>query len=90
MSGIGKFTPPTEDLKLGKMIKLPKLAYNIDTGEYYKLPKVSKVKKLFYKKTAGLDGKIKKRYFCGLLKKVKSPKSEKVYFCGIQIYHKKR
>ena len=26
------------------MIKLPKLAYNIDTGEYYKLPKKSKIK----------------------------------------------
>ena len=26
------------------MIKLPKLAYNIDSGEYYKLPKKSKIK----------------------------------------------
>ena len=32
------------NLELGKMIKLPKLAYNIDTGEYYKLPKRSKIK----------------------------------------------
>ncbi len=39
MSGTGKFEPEIEDLKLGKLITLPKLAYNIDTGEYYKLPK---------------------------------------------------
>lgn len=39
MSGIGKFEPEIEDLKLGQKIKLPKLAYNIDTGEYYTLPK---------------------------------------------------
>jgi glycosyltransferase involved in cell wall biosynthesis len=77
------------NLLLGKKIQLTDKAYNIDTGEYYKLPKVSKVKKFFYKKTTGLDGKVKKRYLCGLLKKVKSPKSKKVYFCGIQIYHKK-
>ena len=38
MSGTGKFEPEIEDLKLGKKIKLPKYAYNIDTGEYYKLP----------------------------------------------------
>ena len=44
MSGIGQFDPEIEDLNLGKMIKLPKLAYNIDTGEYYKLPKGSKLK----------------------------------------------
>lgn len=44
MSGTGKFEPAIEDLKLGNMIKLPKLAYNIDTGEYYKLPKKSKLK----------------------------------------------
>ncbi len=39
MSGTGDFEPAIEGLKLGKLIKLPKLAYNIDTGEYYKLPK---------------------------------------------------
>ncbi len=44
MSGIGKFQPEIENLKLGKKIKLPKLAYNIDTGEYYKLPKRSRIK----------------------------------------------
>ena len=44
MSGIGQFTPEKEDLKLGNMIQLPELAYNIDTGEYYKLPKKSKIK----------------------------------------------
>ena len=38
MSGIGQFEPEIECLKLGRKIKLPKLAYNIDTGEYYKLP----------------------------------------------------
>lgn len=37
MSGTGKFNPEIEDLKLGNMIKLPKLAYDIDTGKYYKL-----------------------------------------------------
>ena len=44
MSGIGLFNPEKEDLKLGNMIKLPELAYNMDTGEYYKLPKKSKIK----------------------------------------------
>lgn len=43
MSGIGQFDPEKEDLNLGNMITLPKLAYNIDTGEYYKLPKRSKI-----------------------------------------------
>lgn len=45
MSGTGKFEPEIEGLRLGQKIKLPKLAYNIDTGEYYKLPKSSKFKK---------------------------------------------
>ena len=37
MSGTGKFNPETEDLKLGNMIKLPKLAYDMDKKKYYKL-----------------------------------------------------
>ncbi|WP_428074354.1 glycosyltransferase [Candidatus Avelusimicrobium aviculae] len=44
MSGIGLFNPEKEDLKLGNMIKLPELAYNIETGEYYKLPRRSQLK----------------------------------------------
>ncbi|OUO56595.1 glycosyltransferase [Candidatus Avelusimicrobium gallicola] len=44
MSGIGQFNPEKEDLKLGNMIKLPALAYNLETGEYYKLPKKSRIK----------------------------------------------
>lgn len=44
MSGIGQFNPEKEDLKLGNMIKLPELAYNLETGEYYKLPKKSRLK----------------------------------------------
>ena len=35
-SGAGKFNPASEGLRLGQQIKLPELAYNIDTGEYYK------------------------------------------------------
>ncbi len=36
MSGIGKFNPEREDLKLGNMIKLPSTAYNLDTKTYCK------------------------------------------------------
>ncbi len=36
MSGIGEFSPEMEDLKLGKLIKLPKLAYDIDRKIYCK------------------------------------------------------
>ena len=43
-SGSMKWCNEQINLELGKMIKLPKLAYNIDTGEYYKLPKKSKLK----------------------------------------------
>lgn len=42
-SGTLKF-PNYINQKLGNMIKLPKQAYNMDTGEYYKLPKKSKLK----------------------------------------------
>ncbi len=44
MSGSGKFNPKSEDLRLGKMIKLPKMAYNLDTGTYYKPKYPSKLK----------------------------------------------
>ena len=44
MSGTGIFEPAVEDLKLGKKIKLPKLAYDIDTGQYYKAPRRSRLK----------------------------------------------
>lgn len=43
-SGLSVIKPDKYNLILGNMIKLPKLAYNIDTGEYYKLPKKSKIK----------------------------------------------
>ena len=43
-SGLSVIKPEKYNLKLGDMIKLPELAYNIDTGEYYKLPKKSKIK----------------------------------------------
>ena len=42
-SGTGKFNPASEDLRLGQQIKLPELAYDIDTGEYYKLEKKSRL-----------------------------------------------
>lgn len=41
-SGTEDIKPESFDKYLTKMIKLPKLAYNIDTGEYYKLPKQQK------------------------------------------------
>lgn len=44
MSGTGKFEPSSEDERLGAFIHLPKLAYDIDTKKYYKLPKPSKLK----------------------------------------------
>lgn len=43
-SGIHLTEPKSFILELGNLIKLPTLAYNIDTGEYYKLPKKSKIK----------------------------------------------
>lgn len=43
-SGLSVIKPEKYNLKLGDMIKLPELAYNMDTGEYYKLPKKSKIK----------------------------------------------
>ena len=42
-SGTEDIVPESFDRYLAKKIKLPKLAYNIDTGEYYKLPKPSKL-----------------------------------------------
>ena len=38
MSGVCKWNDEKINILLGKKIRLPKLAYNIDTGEYYKLP----------------------------------------------------
>lgn len=38
-SGLSIISPEKYNLMLGNMIKLPELAYNIDTGEYFKLPK---------------------------------------------------
>jgi len=38
-SGTGRWNDKSINLKLGKMIKLPKLAYNMDTEEYYKPPR---------------------------------------------------
>ena len=43
-SGVMRWSSDKINFELGNMIKLPKLAYNIDTGEYYKLPKKSKLK----------------------------------------------
>lgn len=45
-SGIGKWNKNRYDRKLGKLIKLPEYAYNIDTGEYYKLPKIHRWRKI--------------------------------------------
>ena len=44
-SGTCKWNDEKINRYFGKLIKLPKLAYNIDTGEYYKLPKIKKQKK---------------------------------------------
>lgn len=43
-SGLSVIKPNAYNKKLGDMIKLPKLAYNIDSEEYYKLPKPSILK----------------------------------------------
>ena len=42
-SGLSVIKPDKYNMELGNLIKLPKLAYDIDTGEYYKLPKKSRV-----------------------------------------------
>lgn len=39
-SGTGKWCDEKYNYKLGQLIKLPELAYNIDSGEYYKLPHI--------------------------------------------------
>ena len=44
MSGIGKFSSLQASLKLASKIKLPELAYDLDTGEYYKLEKRNNIK----------------------------------------------
>lgn len=41
-SGFSKIEPTLYADTLGEWITLPKLAYNIDTGEYYELPKKQK------------------------------------------------
>lgn len=43
-SGTEDITPKSFEAALARKIKLPKLAYDIDTGEYYKLPKKSRLK----------------------------------------------
>ena len=43
-SGYEDIKPYNFDLYLGSLIKLPKLAYNIDIGEYYFLKKPFKTK----------------------------------------------
>jgi hypothetical protein len=96
MSGTGKFSPSSEDLKLGKMIKLPRLAYNIDTGEYYKLPKTPLWKKALkkinidFKKIKYKNGRKITRYLGGIIKKVKGENSKKFYLFGVQIFHKRK
>lgn len=42
-SGLSAIKPDEYNLFLGNLIKLPKLAYDIDSGKYYKLPKKSRV-----------------------------------------------
>lgn len=46
--GCVKWSSPEINRQLGNMIKLPQLAYNIDTGNYYKLPRFSKLKSYFF------------------------------------------
>ncbi len=43
-SGTCKWNDESINHYFGKLIELPKLAYNIDTGEYYKLPKTTPIK----------------------------------------------
>ena len=49
MSGTGKFSSQKESKKLASLIKLPELAYNIDTKKYYKLPVLTWKEKLLKK-----------------------------------------
>lgn len=46
MSGTGVFSSKKADLALARKIKLPEMAYDINTEEYYKLPKLSWFDKL--------------------------------------------
>jgi hypothetical protein len=95
-SGLCNWNDEKYNVYFGKMIELPKLAYNIDTGEYYKLPKTPLWKKALkninidFKKIKYKNGKKVSRYFGGIIKKVKNQKSKKIYLFGVQIYHHKR
>ena len=42
--GVCKWNEEQINIELGNMIRLPKMAYNIDTAQYYKLPNKSKLK----------------------------------------------
>ena len=43
-SGIAKIIPPSFEKRLSSLIKLPRLAYNVDIGEYYNYEKPTKTK----------------------------------------------
>jgi lipopolysaccharide biosynthesis glycosyltransferase len=62
--------------------------------KYAKLTKFKFVKQKskseFWKKVKYKDGKEITHYLGGVIKKVKGEKSKKVYFLGMQVYHKKR
>lgn len=72
-SGVCHWNDNKYNMQLGSMIKLPKLAYNIDTGKYYKLPKPSMLKTYllfpyyFYKMR-----KMEKSYLDNVVSKIKS------------------
>ena len=42
-NGVSRWSDPQINLSMGKKIKLPELGYNIDTGQYYKPKRVSKM-----------------------------------------------
>ena len=45
-SGLEDIIPPSFEKRLSSLIKFPKLAYNVDIGEYYNFTKPTKTKAL--------------------------------------------
>ena len=76
-SGTCKWTDERINQYFGSLIKLPKRAYNIDTGKYYRLPKPSKIKPyLLFPYYALKLPNLKKKYFDTFAKKLPSMLTE--------------
>lgn len=97
-SGNCKWSNERINQYFGSLIKLPKRAYNIDTGKYYRLPKPSKIKpyllfpyylfkvRQMRKKLSPKKPSLSFAHF--LYHKVKTDSYTKTYICGIKVKKK--